>query len=88
MLEKFLQLYVELHPHVWSKRLSIAEFAANNIINVSTGYTPFCLNGRENPTLPEHLVVSPGSNSNQAVKEVISRIKEALNDAKCNRAKA
>ena len=44
MLENFLRPYVELHPHVWSKRLSIAEFAANNAINVSTGYTPFFLN--------------------------------------------
>ena len=38
--------------------------------------------------LPEHLVISPRSTSNQAVKEAISRMKEALNDAKCNLAKA
>ena len=88
MLENFLRPYVELHPHVWSKRLSIAEFAANNAINVSTGYTPFFLNSGENPTLPEHLVISQGSTSNQAVKEAISRMKEALSDAKSNLAKA
>ena len=88
VLENFLRPYVELHPHIWSKRLSIAEFAANNAINVSTGYTPFFLNSGENPTLPEHLVISPGSTSNQAVKEAISRMKEALNDAKGNLAKA
>ena len=88
MLENFLRLYVELHPHVWSKRLIIAEFAATNAINVSTGYTPFFLNSGENPTLPEHLVISPGSTSNQAVKEAISRMKKALSDAKSNLAKA
>ena len=88
MLENFLQPYVELHPHVLSKRLSIAEFAANNATNVSTGYTPFFLNSGENPTLPEHLVMSHGSTSNQAVKEAISRMKEALSDAKSNLAKA
>ena len=52
------------------------------------GYTPFFLNNGENPTLLEHLVISPGSTSNQAVKEAISQMKEALNDAKCNLAKA
>ena len=73
---------------MWSKRLSIAEFATNNAINVSTGYTPFFLNSGENPILPKHLVISPGSTSNQAVKEAISRMKEALSDAKSNLAKA
>ena len=88
VLENFLWPYVELHPHVWSKRLSIAEFATNNSINVSTGYTPFFLNSGENPTLPKHLVISPGSTSNQAVKDAISRMNEALSDAKSNLAKA
>ena len=88
MLENFLRPYVELHPHVWSKCLSIAEFAANNAINVLTGYTQFFLNSGENPTLREYLVISPGSTSNQAEKEAISRMKEALRDAKSNLAKA
>ena len=43
VLENFLWPYVELHPHVWSKRLSIAKFTANNAINVSTGYTSIFL---------------------------------------------
>ena len=88
VLENFLRPYVELHPHMWSKRLSIAVFAANNAINVSTGYTPFFLNSGEHPTLLEHLMISPGSTSNQAVKEAINRMKEALSDAKSNLAKA
>ena len=88
MLENFLQPYVELHTHVWSKRLCIAEFAAYNAINVSTGYTPFFLSSGENPTLLEHLLISPGSTSNQAVKEAISKMKEALSDAKSNLDKA
>ena len=88
VLENFLQPYVELHLHVWNKRLSVAEFADNNAINVSTGYTPFFLNSGENPTLLEHLVISLGSTSNQAIKEAISQMKEALSDAKSNLAKA
>ena len=74
--------YVELHPHTWSKRLSVAEFAANNAINVSTGYTPFYLNAGEDPALPKNLLAPPRSTSNQAVWEAIGRMKEALNDAK------
>lgn len=32
--ENFLQPYVELYPHIWSKHLSLAQFAANDLINV------------------------------------------------------
>ena len=88
MLENFLRPYVELDLQVWRKRISIAEFATNNAINVSTGYTPFFLNSGKNPTSPENLVISLGSTSNQVVKEAISQMKEALNNAKCNLAKA
>ena len=84
VLENFLRPYVELHPHTWSKRLSVAEFATNNAINVSTGYTPFYLNAGEDPTLPENLLFPPGSTSNQVVQEAIGRMKEALDDAKLN----
>ena len=51
VLENFLRPYVEVHPHTWSKYLSLAEFAANNAVNASTGYSPFVLNAREPPTL-------------------------------------
>ena len=88
MLENFLQPYVKLHPHVWSKRLSLVDFAVNNDIKVLTDYTLFFLNSGENPTLLEHLVISLGSTSNYVVNEAINQMKEALNNAKCNLAKA
>ena len=88
MLEKFLQPYVKLHPHMWSKRLSLGEFATNNAINVSMSYTPFFLNGGENPALPEHVLISLGSTSNQAVREAMNRMKEALNNVKGSLSKA
>ena len=88
MLENCLWPYVELNLHTWSKRLSVAEFAANNAINMSTGYTPFYLHAGEDPTLPENLLVPPGSTSNQVVQEAIGRMKEALDDAKLNLVKA
>ena len=88
VLENFLRPYVELHLHTRSKRLSAAEFATNNAINVSTGYTPFYLNAGEDQALPENLLVPPGSTSNQAVQEAIRRMKEALDDGKLDLFKA
>ena len=67
---------------------SVAEFAANNAIKVSTGYTPFYLNAGEDPEFPKNLLVPPGSTSNQAVQEAIDRMKEALDDVKLNLVKA
>ena len=84
VLESFLRPYVKLQAHIWSKRLSLAEFVTNNSITVSKGYTAFLLNTREHPTLLEHLVISIGSTSNHAVKEAINRMKDALDDAKRN----
>ena len=57
VLENFLRPYIEIHPHTWSQHLSLAEFAANNAVNASTGFAPFVLNVGEAPTLPESLVV-------------------------------
>ena len=79
---------LKLHPHIWRKRLSLAEFAANNSISVATGYTLFFLNSGEHPTLLEHLVISPGLTLNQAIRKAISWTKEALDDAKRNLASA
>ena len=73
---------------MWSKHLSLVEFASKNAINVSTSYTLFFLNCGENPTLLEDLVISPWSTSNPAVREAISRMKEALDDVKRNLANA
>ena len=58
--------------------LSLAEFAANNAVNASIGYSPFVLNAGEPPTLPESLIVSQGSATNQAVADVLSMMKKAL----------
>ena len=88
VLENFLPPYDELHLHTWSKRLSVAQFATNNAINVSTGYIQFYLNVGEDPAFPENLLVPLGSTSNQTVQEAIGRMKEALEDAKLNVVKA
>ena len=88
MLENFLQPYVEVHPHTWSKYLSLAEFAANNAVNASTGYSPFVLNAGEPPTVPKSLVVSQGSTTNQVVADVLGTMKKVLEIAQHKLAQA
>ena len=41
VLENFLWPYVEHRPSTWVDQLPLAEFAANNAVNLSTGYSPF-----------------------------------------------
>ena len=57
-------------------------------MNASTGYSPFVLNAGEPPTLPESLVVSQGSTTNQAVVDVLSTMNKALEIAQHNLAQA
>ena len=85
VLEYFLQPYVEHRPPTWVDQLPLAEFAANNAINVSTGYTPFYLNQGSHPAIPSSLLVGGLPKvSNQAVEEALERMKTALRDAQSN----
>ena len=52
VMENFLRPYVERTPHTWVQQLPLAEFAANNAISVSIGFSPFYLNVGIHPTLP------------------------------------
>ena len=82
VLENFLRPYVEHRPSTWVDQLPLAEFAANNAINVSTRYTPFYLNQGSHPAIPSSLVVGGLPKvSNQAVEEALERMKTALRDA-------
>ena len=62
VLENFLQPYVELHLHTWSKHLRAAEFTTNNAINVSKGYTPFYLNAGGGSSIARELIGPPWVN--------------------------
>ena len=55
-LENFLRLHVERHPQTWSQYLGLAEFVANNAVNVATGYSPFYLNSSDHPLVPSVLM--------------------------------
>ena len=51
VLENFLRLYIEHRPSTWTTQLPLAEFAANNAVNVSTGFIPFYLNSGQHSVI-------------------------------------
>ena len=83
-LENFLRPYVERHPTEWSKQLSLAEFAANNAVNSSTGYSPFYLHSGDHPILPSWILGGTTSSNLEAMKEMTDRMKTALEEAQAN----
>ena len=62
-LENFLRPYVERHPQTWSQYLALAEFAANNVVNMATGYSPFFLNLGDHPSVPSVFMHGGGVSS-------------------------
>ena len=84
-LENFLRLYVERHPQTWSQYLALVEFAANNAINVATGYSPFFLNSADHPLVPSVFMHGGGVSSQvEAVQTMVDRMKTALEEARAN----
>jgi len=54
-LEEALRAYVSSRHDDWDKHLTAVEFAYNNSVNASTGYTPFYLNYALHPATPAAL---------------------------------
>ena len=71
--------------------MSLAEFAANNAVNVSTGYSPFYLQTGDNPIVPSTFLTE-GTRSQdsqvEVVQEMVDRMKTVLEDAQQNLAAA
>ena len=84
-LENFLRPYVKRHPQTWSQYLVLAEFAANNAINVAMGYSPFYLNFGDHPLVPLVLIHGGGVSSKiEVVQTMVDRMKTALEEAQAN----
>ena len=84
-MENFLRAYVERRPAGWSQHLALAEFAANNAVNVATGYTPFFLNSGDHPIVPSILLHGRDVSSHvEAVQTMVDRMKTALEEAQAN----
>ena len=83
-LENFLRPYVERNPSEWSRNLSLAEFAANNAVNVATGYSPFFLNSGDHPIIPTAILQGGKECQVEAVQIMVERMKTALEEAQTN----
>ena len=82
VLENSLQPYIEHRPSTWIAQFPLAEFAANNAINVSTRFIPFYLNSQQHPVTPTiFFPCGQPKSSNEAVKEALERMKIALANA-------
>ncbi|KAE9084659.1 hypothetical protein PF010_g20746 [Phytophthora fragariae] len=60
VLEDILRSVCAAEPTKWSTLLPQVEFALNNAVHSSTGFTPFYLNGLQHPRTP--LTLPPASN--------------------------
>jgi transposase InsO family protein len=67
-LKEMLRHYVSNSQHDWTEYLSSLEFAYNNSVQASTGYTPFELDIGYHPLTP-HTIDNPDSHNVQAVDE-------------------
>ena len=68
-----------------SQHLALAEFAANNAINVARGYTLFYLNSGDHPIVPSILLCGGDVSSHvEAVQTMVGRMKTALEEAQAN----
>ncbi|CAH0492951.1 unnamed protein product [Peronospora farinosa] len=66
--EDILCILVAEMPKRWSSMLPIVEFALNNSVNASTGYTPFYVNGLTHPHVP--LTILPSGSELSGVEVV------------------
>ena len=63
----------------------LVEFAANNAINVSTGYSPFYLNSGDHPLVPSVFMHGGGVLSKiEAMQTMVDRMKTTLEEAQAN----
>ena len=77
-LQQWTKAYKEDKGHV-------AAFAANNAVNVATGYNPFFLNSGDHSLVPSVFMHGGGVSSQvEAVQTMVDRMKTALEEAQAN----
>lgn len=82
-LEDMLRAYCHDRQDTWDTRLAAAEFAYNNSVNISTGFTPFFLDCGQHPNTPATLLsgtTRPGHNATS--EDFLSRWHRDIDAAK------
>lgn len=87
-LGEMLRAYVNHRQDDWDVHLSTVEFAYNNSVNPSTGYTPFYLNYGRHPNTPLSLSNVRHSSPNPAVTDFVQHLTETYEAARANVATA
>ena len=65
--------------------MALAEFAANNAVNMAIGYNPFYLNSGDHPVVPSVFMHGGGVLSQiKVVQTMVDRMKIALEEAEAN----
>jgi hypothetical protein len=78
-IEQYLRIFCNQRQSDWAEWLSCAEFALNNKVNASTGYSPFFLNYGRDPRRPLLPVRRPPTNvpkANDFAKQMEALSKE------------
>ena len=84
VLENFLRQCVERHPGKWTEVLPLMEFATNNSVNATTGFTLFYLNFGIHPISPLSMFQSHQFSTNETTMTILSHMKQALEEAQEN----
>ena len=75
ILEEMLRHYVSPHQSDWNTYLPLCEFAINNSVNESTGYTPFYLAYGYHPITPANsLIVSSVPAAHQLHQQMLQNL--------------
>ena len=75
-----LRAYVGKHQNDWDERLGMVEFAYNNSMHSSSGYTPFYLYYGRHPVSPVNLV-SKVESRNEAADSFLCQLEADLAQA-------
>ncbi|POM73331.1 Pol protein [Phytophthora palmivora] len=81
VLEDTLRSICAEAPRSWSDELPVVEFALNNAVHASTGFTPFYLNGLRHPQVPPTLREAPMPPSARVSKETVVAVYRQQADA-------
>lgn len=74
-LEDMLRAYVSPHHDDWDEHLVNAEFAYNDSVNATTGFTPFYLNYGRHPTTPLSLLAGAAQTGEQ-ITDFVRRMRD------------
>ena len=86
-IEEMLRAYVGKRQDDWDERLGMIEFAYNNSVHSSTGFTPFFLCFGRHPVNPMNMLIQVDT-KNEAADSFLRQLSEDLDQAKLNLQKA